>query len=109
MSVHSFGYSATRSSKVRTMEDQNDARGSGRKWRVLAHRGAERIELEDQGTFDELVLDDWMHIERMEDNVWWLRVGDARISVALLSGEAPTVDVCRGAYAPAKGTTTTQE
>lgn len=29
--------------------------------------------------FDELVIDDWQHLERMDENAWWLRVGEKRI------------------------------
>ncbi len=78
----------------------------GRRWRLLAldHDGRE-VELGNQGDFDELVVDEWFHIERMDENKWWLRVGDARIWVALVDGR-PTVDVERGAYSEVCGTTT---
>ncbi len=47
----------------------------GRRWRVLAWRGPSRIELRDEGTFDELVVDDWLHIEQMTNRTWWMRIG----------------------------------
>ena len=49
----------------------------GRRWRVLAwvEKGAERIELRDRGIFDELVVDDWLHVEQMADNEWWMQIG----------------------------------
>jgi hypothetical protein len=81
----------------------------GKKWRVLAHRDDGKVELEDQGTFDELVLDDWLHIEQMDNDVWWLRVGDACLFVTVSVTEPPTVDVERGFYAPAKGVTRLRE
>ena len=79
----------------------------GTRWRILAHREDEKIELENQGTFDELVVDDWLHVEQMDDNVWWLRVGDVRVRVTVSDTEPPTVDIERGAYASIKGVTQT--
>jgi hypothetical protein len=76
---------------------------------VLARRGDAKIELENQGVFDELVLDDWLHVEQMENAVWWLRVGDARLIVTLQRGAPPILDVERGFYAAANGTTKTRE
>lgn len=81
----------------------------GSKWRILAHSSAGSVGMEDQGTFDELVVDDWLHIEQMDDDVWWLRVGDARVMVTLASQSEPTVDVERGFYAAPKGSTKTRE
>ena len=28
------------------------------------------------GVFDELVVDNWIHLEQMEERVWWMQVGD---------------------------------
>jgi hypothetical protein len=50
----------------------------GARWRLLAHRANGSLEIENDGQFDELVVDDWLHIEQMEPAVWWLRVGLAR-------------------------------
>jgi hypothetical protein len=54
---------------------------SGLKWRLLAHLENRYFEVENQGSFDELVVDGWLHIEQMDANVWWMRVGDASINV----------------------------
>jgi hypothetical protein len=81
----------------------------GRRWRILARREGEKIELENQGAFDELVVDDWLHVEQMDDNVWWLRVGDVRLFVTVSETEPPTVDVERGFYASIKGVTQTSK
>jgi hypothetical protein len=75
----------------------------GWRWRLLAHREDEKVEIANQGRFDELVVDDWLHVEQMDDNVWWLRVGDIRLFVTLSESENPTVDIERGCYGPAKG------
>ncbi len=82
----------------------------GKIWRVLAHLEDGPFEVENQGTFDELVVDDWLHVEQMDDAVWWLRVGDARLTVTLLANaRQPTLEVERGVYAPPQGATTTRE
>lgn len=31
--------------------------------------------------FDELVLDDWFHIEQMSDRHWWMRIGPLNLDV----------------------------
>jgi hypothetical protein len=76
-----------------------------RKWRLSAYEANEKIEFENQGSFDELVVGDWLHVEQMDDKVWWLRLGDARVFVTLRGGEEPRVDVERGFYGPANGIT----
>jgi hypothetical protein len=81
----------------------------GNVWRLLAHREGVSVELENQGSFDELVVDDWLHVEQLDDMVWWLRVGDARLIVTLHLGDAPTVDVERGFYSIPNGETSTRE
>ena len=81
----------------------------GKNWRLLAHRDGARIEVENQGSFDELVVDDWLHVEQMDDAAWWLRVGDARLMVTLAADGEPTIDVERGFYAAPKGATRTRE
>jgi len=72
-------------------------KGPGSKWRFLAH-GPTRLHLDDKGEyrFDELVVDDWLHIEQMSDREWWMRVGDARIWIQL-DGK-PVVTITRGEY-----------
>jgi hypothetical protein len=81
----------------------------GSKWRVLAHSGTRHFEMENEGVFDELVVDDWLHIEQMDTNVWWMRVGDAWINVTLSQDGQPEVDVERGFYEDPYGTTTVRK
>lgn len=33
--------------------------------------------------FDELVVGHWFHMERMDNRVWWMRIGEAHINVTL--------------------------
>ncbi|WP_437755475.1 hypothetical protein [Sorangium sp. So ce1389] len=91
------------------MNESQPAPAVENKWRVLAHRGAERVEVEGEGVFDELVVDDWIHLEQMDDDVWWLRVGDARVIITVALGQQAIVDVCRAFYAPQKGTSSVHE
>ncbi len=61
----------------------------GFNWRILAHeltrpRGAytgEQIDIRSSEgrlplLFDELVIDDWLHVEQMNDRDWWIGVGN---------------------------------
>lgn len=33
--------------------------------------------------FDELVIDEWLHLEQMNREHWWLRVGDVTLNVTV--------------------------
>ena len=77
----------------------------GTRWRFLAHGAQGTTQLENAGVFDELVVDDWLHVEQLDERVWWLRVGDARIMVTLIDDGTATVDVERGSYGPTRGNT----
>jgi hypothetical protein len=81
----------------------------GNEWRLLAHRGDEKLEIENQGCLDEVVVGEWLHMEQMDDNVWWLRIGDARLMVTLGAEGQPSVDIQRGFYAVPKGSTSNFE
>jgi hypothetical protein len=82
-------------------------RQPGSQWRVLAHDGARDIEHEGEGIFDELVVDEWLHIEQLDEAGWWMRVGDVRVLVRIDESGKPTVDVERGFYAEPLGETKT--
>lgn len=47
----------------------------GHTWRVLAHYGKSRLDLRNEGQFDELVVDQWLHVEQMGDDQWWIHIG----------------------------------
>lgn len=78
---------------------------SGFRWRILARQEEKTVELEDQGLLDEVVLDDWLHLERMDVDAWWLRLGDARVLVTIAPTGAVQVDIERGAYSDVLGKT----
>jgi hypothetical protein len=51
------------------------AQNPGRRWRVRAYEGSSVFEMENKGTFDELVVDHWLHVEQMDERVWLVRAG----------------------------------
>ena len=61
------------------------AQTPGRKWRVHAYDGDNDVEVENQGVFDELVVDHWLHVEQMDERVWFVRVGEQGINVTVQS------------------------
>lgn len=77
----------------------------GREWRLLAHRADGPLKVQNEGTFDELVVDHWLHVESMDERQWWMRVGDARLLVSIEPDGRTRVDIERGFYAPPAGTT----
>lgn len=54
--------------------------------------------LTEQCTFDELVIDDWLHLEQMSDRAYWMRLGDAWIWIDIPATVAPVITIERGAY-----------
>ena len=72
----------------------------GSRWRVLAWKrgGRERVALENEGEFDELVVSPWLHVERMNRREWWAQVGDAYVSVSLPRRGRPIVHIRRDEY-----------
>jgi len=80
------------------MDSPPSVRVPGAVWRILAKDGARQIELENEGIFDELVIDDWLHLEQMDEKTWWMRVGDARLVVTVHGPGNVEVSVERGVY-----------
>lgn len=74
-------------------------------WRVSTHREGEPSEMQGTGVVDEIVVGDWFHLECMDDGVWWIRLGDARLRVSRDKDSTVIVDVERGAYGEVLGTT----
>jgi hypothetical protein len=89
-------------------DSEKGREGLGTRWRILAHQGGNSVELENQGVFDELVLDEWLHLENMDIDEWSLRVGDARIWVSRDENGKVQVDIERGCYGPIQGSTKDQ-
>jgi len=79
----------------------------GSRWRVLAHAHERAVELENEGVIDEVVIDDWMHLEQMNERQWWMRLGDARVWINVEVDGTVRVDVERGCYDEVRGATKT--
>jgi len=89
----------------------------GRRWRLLA-QGPGRTELygpdydrpknviRSGDEFDEVVVDHWLHVERMDKRDWWASIGDARIWIRIAKNGDVQVNIERGEYGPVRGTTT---
>lgn len=80
----------------------------GWKWRFLSHHigdSGPEISMRNQGRFDELVVDNWLHIEQMNDRDWWMRVGDAWIWIHVPSRGDARVTIRRGEYGQMSGET----
>lgn len=57
-------------------------RNPGTRWRVLArYKGGDvSADVRDAGNFDEIVdevvVDDWLHVEQMTDRTWFMSIGN---------------------------------
>jgi hypothetical protein len=85
-------------------------RRQGLKWR-LSYDACDthhtRVNVEDAGELDELVLDKWFHIERMDNRAWWLRIGDANVWAHIGPDGRAMISIARGDYDGLGGWTTT--
>ena len=72
---------------------------------TFAKLAAQRRVLPQTCTFDELVLDDWLHLEQMNARAYWMRLGDAYVWIQIPTKGDPIVDIRRGEYGPVKGET----
>lgn len=77
----------------------------GSDWRLVARVGEEKLEWGNQGTFDELRVDGWLHLEQMDTRDWSMMAGDARLTIHIGEDGVITVDVERGFYGDVVGTT----
>ena len=69
-------------------------RAWGTKWRVLAWRkDGTRVAVENDGQFDELVLEDILHLEQMGTRFWWMRLGDAGIYIRVPVKGKPQISI----------------
>lgn len=48
-------------------------------WRI----GTDQISASSKNGFDELVVGDWFHMERMNDADWWLRLGQREADITV--------------------------
>ena len=69
----------------------------GLRWRILAQDDESPWELSGDGrrTLDEVVIDDWFHLEQMSKRRWWMRVGDVQLRIHIPKTGKPVVSVER--------------
>lgn len=71
----------------------------GYRWRVLAHEDhGPSHAMQDQGRFDELVVDDWLHIEQMQNRVWWMQLGAYAVWIRLPKRGPIEITIDPGGY-----------
>lgn len=75
----------------------------GYKWRTLAKtddrdsyaESSGRLQRDHKGKknfyFDELEIDNWFYLEMMDENSYWMRIGDYRIDIKFNEDEKPEV------------------
>lgn len=51
------------------------------KWREHDRRRLSSLDTEHEEGFDELWLGGWLHIEQMDDNYYWMRVGSSTLHI----------------------------
>jgi len=74
----------------------------GSKWRVLARRkDGTTVEIESDGVFDELVLESILHLEQMDNRVWWMQLGDASVWIRIPAKGPPQISIEFDEYPPA--------
>lgn len=78
----------------------------GSEWRILAWTNTKKVELENQGVLDEVVIQPWFHLEQLDERQWWMRIGDARVFVTVGDKDDIRVDIERGFYEETTGETT---
>jgi hypothetical protein len=87
----------------------------GFSWRILAHKRNSRrlatahIDIahtpEDKIQFDELVIDDFLHIEQMNNRAYWARIGDVWMWIWRNPKGKIRVSIRRGDYGDVLGET----
>jgi hypothetical protein len=73
---------------------------AGKKWRIFAKSfdgrlttSVNREQKENKEFFDELVIDNWMHLEWQEGNTWWMRLGPHAFHIKVNPGGEPDISV----------------
>ena len=79
-------------------DSQDNPSRPGTRWRLLAKESAGDLQVENRGVFDELVVDDWLHLEQMDDTSWWMRLADARIMIRVQPDGRAKLEIERDAY-----------
>jgi len=70
-----------------------ETKSMGGKWRLSFQTGGASQQISDAGEVDEVVLGKWLHVENLDRDVWWVRVGDMRMDVRIDEHGNATVSV----------------
>jgi hypothetical protein len=84
---------------------RGEQRPLGAEWRILAHEKGDTVEVANRGKLDEVVVDEWFHLEEMDQNQWWMRLGDIRATITKTENGKVRVDIERGSYDEVHGST----
>ena len=57
-----------------------------------------RVQSDSTGEFDELVVADWMHLERMDRRQWWMRLGQIEFDITIKADGQPRISVRNGKF-----------
>jgi len=84
--------------------DEQKTLWPGQEWRFLVRdwqtpdQEVHHLQGDGSSWFDELAVGDWLHLEWMNGWSWWMRLGDARISITIPDGKPPIIQIERDAY-----------
>lgn len=59
-------------------------------WRINVKRDTRNEQISDGGELDEVVIGSWFHLEKMDDNRWWMRIGKDGVEVNIVDGVVST-------------------
>jgi len=63
----------------------------GTRWRLQTWIGRERRVVQNDGVFDELVVDDWLHIEQLSDTSWFVRLAEDTVRIVEIAADGRAV------------------
>ncbi len=76
----------------------------GSDWEFARGHGAQKTYALGEAPLTALRLEHWLNLKPMDEGLWWLRIGDARLMVQV-GDKRVVLDIIRGFYEPVTGTT----
>ncbi|TAK27259.1 MAG: hypothetical protein EPO40_16680 [Myxococcaceae bacterium] len=68
----------------------------GTRWRLGFDEDGQRVEMQNRGTFDEIVVGEWLHVEEMRRGSYFVQLGGACFGVTIARDGRVTVMVQEG-------------
>jgi hypothetical protein len=65
----------------------------GTRWRMRCYDGESAVEMKDHGILDEVVVDDWFHLEQMDYQEWHLGLGNISIWIRIDKDGKPNIEI----------------